>query len=343
MRRLALLGIVVSCLAAAAACGQSGDSGAGSGGSGAAGSTATGTGGTGSGVTGSGGGTTSVTSSGATGGATSSSASSGATGGGGATSSSSGSGGGMGAADHVVISEVAIAPGTAEFIELYNPTASAVDLSQYFLSDNAVYHKIAAGQPWAPMETPGTDFLVQFPAGTSIAPGAVIVIAANKLFTAEYPNAKCPEFILDTVPLVCANGTAQPMVVPANGGLDPTKQGMLISDTREMVILFQWDGAAAIVKDVDYVTWGATFDAGATRVDKTGVAGYVADTAAAMQKPAAAPAGGVKSIERCSLEGGETLAGGNGLTGHDETSEPMDTNFVGQSTPTPGVKNACLP
>jgi hypothetical protein len=241
----------------------------------------------------------------------------------------------------VVISEITSGPATAEFIEIYNPTASAVDLTHYYLSDNAVYHGIAAGTAWSPpTANPGTDFLVQFPAGTMIGPGAALAIAANKTFESHYN--RCPDLILDTVAYTCLNGTAKAMLVPTNGGLDPTKQGTLLSDTREMVILFQWDGAAATVKDVDYVTWGATFDAGATRVDKTGVAGYQPDTAAATQKAALAPGSG-QSIERCSLEAGEKHAGGNGLTGHDETSEPLDATFVIQAAPTPGVKNACLP
>jgi hypothetical protein len=96
------------------------------------------------------------------------------------------------------------------------------------------------------------------------------------------------------------------------------------------------------VEDVDYVTWGVMFDP-ATRVDKTGIAGYVADTASASQKPAVAPPP-TQSIERCgpTLEQGEKSFGGNGITGHDETSEPLDASFKLQVKPTPGVKNTCL-
>ncbi|MCP5116946.1 MAG: lamin tail domain-containing protein, partial [bacterium] len=38
-----------------------------------------------------------------------------------------------GAADHILITEFAVTPSDGEFIEIYNPTASAVDLSNYFL------------------------------------------------------------------------------------------------------------------------------------------------------------------------------------------------------------------
>jgi len=109
-----------------------------------------------------------------------------------------------------------------------------------------------------------------------------------------------------------------------------------------MLILFTWDGNTAnVLKDVDYVTWGVMFENG-TRVDKTGVAGYQPDTAPAMQNPAPAPPNG-QSIERCStMESGEKASGGNGISGHDETSEALGMSFTVQAMPTPGAKNACL-
>lgn len=238
-----------------------------------------------------------------------------------------------------MISEVGTQPAGGEFIEIYNPTAAAVDLTNYYLSDNATYYAIAAGTPFnPPLATAGTDFLAQFPAGTMLAPGAAIAIATGAGFETTFN--KCPDFILAATALTCTGGTAPAMIAPANGGIGD-QAGSLLSNSREMVILFAWDGASATVKDVDYVTWGTAFDA-ETRVDKSSVSGYQADTPAANQKAAAAPTNGA-SIERCTLETGETTTGGNGITGHDETSEPLDTTFVIQAAPTPGVKNACLP
>jgi hypothetical protein len=240
-----------------------------------------------------------------------------------------------------LISELGVAPAGGEFIEIYNPTNAPVDLSQYYLSDNSAYHGIAAGAPWAPVtNNVGTDFLAQFPAGTMIAPGGALVVAGDAKF--EMAFGKCPDFILAAAPLACANGTAKAMIAPTNGGIGD-KSGSLLSNDREMVILFHWNGTVNTpVEDVDYVTWGTVFDDN-TRVDKTGVAGYKADTARASQKSAVAPPAS-ESIERCGpmLEQGEKLSGGNGITGHDETSEALDANFKPQMTPTPGVKNACL-
>ncbi len=113
-----------------------------------------------------------------------------------------------------------------------------------------------------------------------------------------------------------------------------------LSNSREMVVLFRWSGDANdLLQDVDYVTWGETFEAG-TRADKTAVAGYEPDTAPDAQKGAAAPPPG-QSIERCAIETGETKTGGNGLTGHDETSEDLTMSFKVAASPTPGAKNGC--
>lgn len=250
MQRHALAGILLCFATSIAACGSSGESSSGPGPSGTGGSggasTSTGTGGDGG----------SVTSSGTGGSSTGGTMSTGGTG---------GSGGMAAPPDHLVISELGTAPAGGEFIELYNPTNAAVDLSNYYLSDNSVYHGIASGQAWTPMGTAGTDFLAQFPAGTMLAPGAALVIASDAAFETVF--SKCPDFILSDTPLTCTNGTAAAMIVPTNGGIGD-QAGSMLSNEREMVILFQWDGAAATVKDVDYVTWGTMFD-DATRVDKT--------------------------------------------------------------------------
>jgi hypothetical protein len=118
--------------------------------------------------------------------------------------------------------------------------------------------------------------------------------------------------------------------------------GAALSNDREMVVLFTWDGNTShTLKDVDYVTWGTVFE-DATRVDKTGLPGYKPDTARGSQVGAGLP-GVFESIVRCVLETAEQTFGGNGITGHDETSERFDTAFTVQATPSPGVKNTCLP
>ena len=235
-----------------------------------------------------------------------------------------------------------MAPNEKEFVEIYNAGGAAVDLSNYYLSDNSTYHGISAGKAFNPPDaTPGSDFLVRFPTGTSIAAGATVVIALSTGYSGTSGFNKCPDFIISATgtDLTCTGATAKAMVIPTNGAVGA---GATLSNAREMLILFTWDGSASTVKDVDYVTWGPLEMEVETRIDKTGVAGYAADTARDVQKPALAAAIAT-SIERCSFEPGEKTSGGNGVTGHDETSEDLAASFVAQATPTPGVKNACLP
>ena len=280
------------------------------------------------------------------------------TGGGGGSAGTGGSAGGGGSSgsgvpgDHVLISEVAILAGDAEFIEIWNPTSDTVDLSDYFISDNSAYYTIANG-PWNPDQTAGTDFVAQFPAGTTIAADAVIVVGLTPTGY-ETTYGSCPDFFVEATgqAVSCGGGNVPAMVVPANGSVGD-QAGSLLSNDREMVMLFQWDGSSATVKDVDYVTWGTEFS-DATRVDKTGETGYQDDTSRATQTGAMAsfeleggvPEGGpsaARSIERCDpTEAGEVLNGGNGITGHDETSESLISSFDMQEVPTPGAKNGCL-
>ncbi|MGH1366957.1 MAG: hypothetical protein ACRBF0_25585, partial [Calditrichia bacterium] len=66
--------------------------------------------------------------------------------------------------DHLLLSEVVATPTAGEFIEIANPTASAVALDNYFLSDDEDYALVpgAAGAGPAP-NIGGSDFVAQFP------------------------------------------------------------------------------------------------------------------------------------------------------------------------------------
>jgi hypothetical protein len=227
--------------------------------------------------------------------------------------------------------------------------SAAVDLSNYYIADNSAYHQLTAG-PWNPQGTPGTDFLVRFPAGTMLPADGVVVVASepaagNSGFNQIFGS--CPTFTLNSTgaALSCNGSNVPAMLIPPNGSVG-ANAGALLSNDREMIVVFSWDGSAATVEDVDYVTWGTNFDDN-TRLDKTGVAGYQPDTARSLQKSAtqgvAGDGGATLAIERCSAEAAETQSGGNDLTGHDETSEDMTSAFVSQASPSPGTKNSCLP
>ncbi|WP_437963069.1 lamin tail domain-containing protein [Sorangium sp. So ce260] len=261
-------------------------------------------------------------------------------GGGGAGGGDGGAGGEVPGepAGHLLISEVVVRPGAAEFIEIWNPTEEAVDLTNYYLSDNTVYWAITEGEPWAPVGSAGTDFLVQFPPGTMIDPGARLVLASDDGF--ELVFDRCADFALDETPIPCGGDDVPPMIAPTNGALG-AQAGGLLTDAGEMVILFEWDGTeGSPLKDVDYVIWGEELGNSAMAY-KTGKTGYADDTARNSQRPAAAGGDG-ESIVRCDdREIGELLTEGNGISGHDETSEWLDVSFITSSSPSPGEENDC--
>ncbi|EYF07951.1 lamin tail domain-containing protein [Chondromyces apiculatus] len=247
-------------------------------------------------------------------------------------------GGASGAPEHLLISEVMLSVDPAEFVEIWNPTDAEVDLTDHYLSDNGTYHRIATGTPFTPAGSPGLDFLVQFPPGTRIAAGATLTLAAHPDFEAEH--GRCADLALTSAPVSCSTGTpTPPMIAPENGALG-SMPGLLTND-GEMVVLFTWSGVEdEPVRDVDYVAWGA--DLGSSEiVDKSTLPGYSGDTPAENQKLAPL-AGTDESLERCRLESGETTKGGNGITGHNETSEDFAASFVVTATPSPGAVNPCL-
>ncbi len=293
---------------------------------------------------------TSTTSSSGTGGTTSGTGG-GSTGGGGSSSSGTGGvGGGTGGSGgtgpdacltndttHLLIDEVATMPGTNEFIEIRNPGSAAVDLTNYYLSDNSVYYGIADGTAWNPGGTPNTDFLVQFPSGTTIDAGETLVIEFGSDFEGTYSS--CPDLTVHSG-VTCDSNAVPQMVVPTNGGLG-TNSGSLLSNGGEMAMLFCWT-EGYLVHDVDYLNWDADADPN-THVDKTSVTGYLADTDEATQRGVAATGPGAnESMGRCDdAEDDETTSGGNGLLGHDETSETWSATFQIFGTPSPGVANTC--
>jgi hypothetical protein len=106
----------------------------------------------------------------------------------------------------------------------------------------------------------------------------------------------------------------------------------MLTGPSEEIVLFKWASSDAKVTDVDYFVWGTSTS---VRTDKTGVSGYVADTAVDQQHANTGSSGNSQSYQRiCMNEGSETRASGNGISGNDETSENLDVTFV-ISVPTP--------
>ncbi len=229
-------------------------------------------------------------------------------------------------AGHLIISEVVVTPTEGEMVELYNPTSSPVSLDNIYLSDFNTYYQITQGG----VSAQGSDFVVQFPSGHTVPAGGFIVVSIQTATDFHSVFGVYPDFDLDASD---TNAPAMTGTIGNNAGL---------ANAAEMLVLFAWDGSADLVVDLDYVIWGSNTGMG---MDKTGVtvgsSTFLADTATSAQAASASPSGSGQSLERCDTsEGAETATGGNGLLGHDETSEIFSTTFSVGSAPTPGAPPA---
>lgn len=230
----------------------------------------------------------------------------------------------------LLISEVALNPAGGEFIEIVNPTGQTVDLTDYYLSDNGNYFRLPEGTT-----VPQSDFILRFPAGATIAAGAVITVALDTTAAFQTLYGVAPTF---------AFGSGTMIGVATNSTPTLTNDG-------ELIALFRWTGQSDLVTDVDLLLAGRPTAANGF-VDKSGVAidGPDADTtttaygadARTMALQSGIPGNGL-STKRIALEDGFESTGGNGIDGADETSE--NTAMTWDSTftaPTPGAVPAGL-
>jgi hypothetical protein len=243
---------------------------------------------------------------------------------------------------HLLLTEAVVTPTSDEFIEIYNPTGVPVDLTNYYLSDDedyALYPGTFGAGP-APSIT-SSDFIVQFPPGAVINPGQVVVVAFDgALFLIAFGMLADYE-IKGTDPVT-------PDMLPSNLGASAG-----LTNSGENACLFYWDGLSDLVLDVDMVNIGTPSSTNDI-ANKTGVAvdGPDADTLTTIYLPDAytmpqqlSDPGFGFSTKRILLEGPHEInVGGNGLTGHDETSENIlvtwDTLYV---APDPWVVGPGVP
>ncbi|MGH7493582.1 MAG: hypothetical protein ACREOO_14490 [bacterium] len=274
-------------------------------------------------------------------------------------------------AKHLLISEICVRPRLGEFVEIFNATDQDVLLGDFYLTDNVTlndnaYTLLTKGQD--SLRVDSGDFLVRFPATAFINRSAYQTVAFRaSTFMARYGQKPTYE-IIDSDPSV----VNMEIVKLGTGTIS-------FNDPNEAAILFSWDRASDLVEDVDYVVWGKftpiddpppekaialeeessenMLAAGPLNesIDKTGLgldgmdtlivrSYYDPDTHAPLQIP-------VDSLVHEELlswqrpqtprEFGERNAGGNGLSGHDETSEDLFEAFSAD-TPTPNAPNEQL-
>ena len=224
----------------------------------------------------------------------------------------------FGQADHLVFSEVVLTPSDGEYVQITNPTANDIDMSDYYLTDatdgsgNAYYNLPSGSGYWSGS---GFDFICRFPAGYSLAAGASMKVSLrdNESYVNTYgesANLSLNEDLLDAI-----NGSS------TKGNASTPK----LDNTSETLVLFYWDGTSATVKDVDYLLWGGN----TYGIDKSAVTGYQSDTPVCSQSFMAVHATNEKLIRAENAgEGSESQSSGNGITGHDETSEPLSDTWI---------------
>ncbi len=247
----------------------------------------------------------------------------------------------------LLLSEFVINPTNAEFIEIYNPNDVAINLSNYYLTDatyaggDDYYYNIVTGAGYGGGGF--YDFHARFPDGATIGAGEYQTVALNgdSLFFDYYGVLPTYEIAEDST----KSEDVPDMREAVEGSIDGLRSGLTNSD--EVIILYYWDGVSDLVKDSDYVIYDDNNEIPNEAVDKTGVSIdgpdvgdepsiYLDDTPIANQSVAASP-GADKSAQRIDLiEGTETKTGGNGLSGHDETSENLSETWI-VDVPTPNA------
>lgn len=149
-----------------------------------------------------------------------------------------------GVADHVLVSEVLYDPigldDGREWIEIFNPTNSEIDLTGYKIGD---------------AESPGrssADGMFMFPAGTRLAAGANFVIAQNALlYTADYQRP--PDFeIADYDPAVPNLAAYTPW---SNGAISLNNAGdqvLLLGPSDKIIDSVQWGNSTALSSPIAF-------------------------------------------------------------------------------------------
>ena len=241
----------------------------------------------------------------------------------------------LGQVDHVIFTEVVLTPSDGEYVEISNPTESAVDLTNYYLTDGTdissskLYYNLPVEDNY--WSGSSTDFICRFPSGYTLAPGAAIKISLRDNSAYESVYGQTPDISLDDDML----SVSEDSDTKGNPGAPK------LHNSSETLILFYWDGSSEIVKDVDYLIWGDNSFA----IDKSGVDGYLSDTPTSSQSLMPVHATNEKLVRLDkSSEGGETQANGNGITGHDETSEPLADTWTTASLTSskPEISNLSL-
>jgi hypothetical protein len=250
---------------------------------------------------------------------------------------------------HLLVTEVGYDPvdeagATAEFVEIMNPGPAAVPLSGMWLANDEEAYALLVNGPIVSGITSG-DFVCRFP-DLVLEPGRIVVVCHDSdAFLAEHFAGGPPSFFTDQPgqPIlleITDDGIGDGVPAMTTWGSNPAGT-MSMANNGECIGLAEWDGAGDRVRDHDWVCWLTLNNIPNKDVDfPFGIDGpdadlegsfFLEDLGTAVAAPDA-PEG--MSIHRASLaEPGEATGGGNGIGGHDETTEDWSAWQVGAPTP----------
>ena len=225
-------------------------------------------------------------------------------------------------ADHIIFTQITITSDEAEVIAIHNPTDDLINLSNYYLSDaqssGKHYYNLPTGSDyWSGYSS---DFIARFP-DINIGSGETITISIKDASTFNSYYSYDPDYTLTDDMLDAIDGE-NTIGLSAN-----------LADNYESLILFYWDGSSSIVQDVDYFYWGNTQALDLYGIDKTGVSTYLDDTPFNIQAGHTLEAHDLdySYVRKSTTENGESGPSnnitGNGITGHDETSEIFNESW----------------
>ncbi|RMZ50054.1 hypothetical protein EB821_00365 [Candidatus Marinimicrobia bacterium PRS2] len=211
-------------------------------------------------------------------------------------------------ADHLLLIHIVTQPDAAESFSIYNPTDSPIDLTNYYICDDEDYFTMQTEGDLSPSHI-ASGFTAQFP-DININSEDTLTIVLNSSYDDFYGSDFIPGLLLYGTE---TNSMLETKIGSFGGASDK------MNDNAEMIILFYWDGnPTSPIQDVDYFIWGSSQNA----FDKSNLSGYQNDTPIEDQLYFEESADEYYAFSRIGIEETNELeTGGNGITGHDETSE----------------------
>jgi hypothetical protein len=217
--------------------------------------------------------------------------------------------------DHLIFHRISPGEKDAEYVEIKNPTGFDIFIGDYYITDatkpvdSSYYFNLPSGENFWSHSI--NDFIARFPDTTVSAGSSFILSFHDSTRYFNYYN-EYPDFTLSGNMLNAIEGEQTISIIPNYAGIE-------MLQNPEVLILFKWTEGESLVQDVDYFLWGDT----TYGVSKTNGDGYQSDTPLSQQSVMPAISGDQIYQRRRTEEKDEILFGGNGITGHDETSENL--------------------